>query len=407
MKVPTGRLGGVLRLTSGQHDFARACAAVLLLNAPDSSVTTVAPAYLQSLGYRLVDIGFLVSAYAIASLVSRLPAGRLADGRRARTWFMLSCVLFALALALYPVATDAWAFWVVRGLHGLAFGVATTMNLAAVLSVDARSRARSMSIFTAMMAGGYTIGNLMGGFLADWLGYSATFTAVAIFPLLAAALGTSAGSHAARATTKQRWIVMLARPEVRGVLLLSVAVNLLHQSWGTLFPLYVVAMGAGLSLAGGVRAVHSFTNTISRPFGDPLVRRFGAAGLACFGLAVYALGIAALPLTTAPLVLLALAAVIGVGRASAYLANVVTTAELSERGIVNRGTASALMTLGGDAGSILAPIVAGGIANQIGIGAAMQSFAVSVAIVGVAAVLTSRVRSTEDAELIAQPQGPR
>ena len=64
-----------------QPEFARAVAAVLLLNAADAAVSTIAPPFLQSLGYRVAEIGLLISAYAMASLVSRLPAGRLADAR--------------------------------------------------------------------------------------------------------------------------------------------------------------------------------------------------------------------------------------------------------------------------------------------------------------------------------------
>src|ERR687885_560291 len=120
-------LGPVRRAAAvfGQPEFARAVLAVLLLNAADAAVSTIAPAFLQSLGYPVAQIGLLVAAYSMASLVSRLPAGRLADGRQARTWFVLSCGGFGVALALYPLAIEAWAFWAVRVLHGLSFGGGT------------------------------------------------------------------------------------------------------------------------------------------------------------------------------------------------------------------------------------------------------------------------------------------
>ncbi len=384
---------------SAQRDFVRACAAVFLLNAADSSVTVVAPAYLRSLGYPVAQIGILVSAYAIASLCSRLPAGRLADGQRPRRWFALACVALSVALALYPVGVDAWAFWSVRALHGLAFGAATTLNLAAALASGTRARARAMGLYTAVMAAGFTAGNLLGGVLTDAAGYDTTFRATALFPLLATVLGARSAAPAAIARGGgESWLAVLRRREVRGVLLLAVTINLLHQTWGTLFPLYVVAMGAGLSLAGGVRAMHAFTNTVFRPFGDPIVRRFGSTGLACVGLVLYAIGISALPTTTVPLVLMALAAVIGAGRACAYLANVVTTADLSEQGIVNRGTASALLSLGTDTGSILAPIIAGAVAGRIGIGPALQLLPIGTAALGIVAVLTSRPRAAPATE---------
>jgi dipeptide/tripeptide permease len=113
-----------------------------------------------------------------------------------------------------------------------------------------------------------------------------------------------------------------------------------------------------------------------------------APGRAYFGPALYAMGIAALPTTTIGVVLVALAAVIGLGRASAFVANVVTTVEIRERGLVNRGTASALMNLGGDVGSIAAPVLAGFVAQRVGIGPALQVIAVGVAGIGFLAVLS-------------------
>jgi MFS family permease len=184
---------------------------------------------------------------------------------------------------------------------------------------------------------------------------------------------------------------------VRAVLVLALAINLLHQMWGTLLPLYVVGAGAGVSLAGFVRATHSFTNTLARPASEPIVRRLGPVTLACAGLLVYAIGISLLPTTTAPLLLMALAALIGLGRAGAVLANALGTMELSERRLVNRGTASALMTLGGDAGSILAPILAGATASRLGIGPAMQTLAWAMAGLGIVAVLAARPRATRPA----------
>jgi MFS family permease len=381
-----GRLRSVAR-----QDFARACGAVLLLNAADASVTTIAPPYLQALGLPLSSIGLLLAVYAVTSLLSRLPAGRLADGRQARRWFMAGCLVLSASLALYPVAVEAWAFAAVRGVHGLAFGAATTLNLAAVLATEGRGRARAMALYTGAMAGGFTVGNLLGGVLADGLGYRTTFLVSAAFPLLATLLGTRTAEVrvAPRAPGGLGLRVLLHR-QVRGVLVLSVAINLLHQTWGTLFPLYVIGAGAGVSLAGGVRAMHSFTNTLARPLGEPVVRRFGPTGLACFGLVLYGAGIASLPLTTFAPVLLVLAAVIGAGRASAYLANVVTTAELSEHRVVNRGTASALITLGGDVGAIVAPVVAGALASHVGIGLALQGLAVAVTLGGLVGVLSSR-----------------
>jgi MFS family permease len=106
--------------------------------------------------------------------------------------------------------------------------------------------------------------------------------------------------------------------------------------------------------------------------------------------ALTAAAIVGVPLTTAPLVWFALFILVGAGRAVGVLANAFSTVELSERGVVKRGTASALMSAGGDLGSIAAPILAGIVGAQIGIGPALQVLAVVAAIVGTVVVFADR-----------------
>lgn len=369
---------------------------MFLLNGADASVSTIAPAYLQQLGFPLASIGVLLAVYSVTALLSRMPAGRMADGRWARQWFFASCALFAVMLLLYPLAQEAWSFLLVRALHGFAFGASTTLNMASALAAGSQNRARNMSFYASAMAAGFTLGNLTGGFVADWLGIPATFVVAATFPLLSALVGASRASGIASAQAGGGGLLaVLGRREVRGVFVLAVSLNLLHQGWGTLFPLYAVSIGAGLTLAGSVRAAHSFTNTLARPLGQPVVHRLGVSGLACFGLVLYGGSIASLSLTAWPPLLLAIAVVIGIGRASAYLANVVATAELSDRKIVNRGTASALVSMGGDVGSIFAPILAGFTASQVGIGPALQVLGVTLAFLGIAGVLSTRTAHGE------------
>lgn len=102
-----------------------------------------------------------------------------------------------------------------------------------------------------------------------------------------------------------------------------------------------------------------------------------------------ALAIVAVPLSRAPFVLLVLFVVVGVGRAVGVMANATGTVDLAEHGILKRGTASALMTAGGDFGSVAAPLLAGATAAMIGLGAALQVLAVGVAVVGIAALLSA------------------
>jgi MFS family permease len=143
----------------------RVCAVLALLNFADGMVSTLASAYVGSLGYPLGQIGLIVALYSIASLASRLPSARLADSKTANQWMIAACVVFAGTLALYPLAHEPAALWAVRILHGVSFGAATTLNMAAFLAVcTTQNRRMATALFTASWSGGYSVGNLRPAF---------------------------------------------------------------------------------------------------------------------------------------------------------------------------------------------------------------------------------------------------
>jgi MFS family permease len=370
---------------------------LLLLNAADGLVATLASAYLVSLGYPLADIGLLVSLYAVACLVARLPSARLAEGPHARRWLLAACAVFAATLALYPVAVEPWAVWSVRLLHGLSFGAATTLNFASFMSLSAaRNRARATAVYTSSWAGGYSIGNLASGLLADHFGFGVAFVSSAICPMVALLLtprsATRSQSLAGPVVGPSSWR-LLFRADVRAIALLAFTTTFLNQLLTTLFPLYVLGIGQTLSLAGTARALQSVTNTVVRPLSGLVVRRLGPLGLGLAGVALTTAAIASVPLSTIPVVLLCIFVVVGAGRAVGVLANTYSTVELSERGVLTRGVAAALMSAGGDVGAIAAPILAGVTAAHIGVGPALQVLSIGAAILGTLVLLSGAHKS--------------
>jgi MFS family permease len=150
---------------------------VALLNGSEGMITLLVPPYMDGLGFAPTAVGLLVSAYGVACLASRLPAGALYRGERAKTLLCSSLVAVALISMVYPLATEAWSLLLVRALHGLAYGLATTINLA--LFIDSlpptAARHHAMGYFMGALGGGFTLGQALGGFAADWYGYGWAF----------------------------------------------------------------------------------------------------------------------------------------------------------------------------------------------------------------------------------------
>lgn len=383
-------------------DAIRVYAALIFLNASDSVVGTITPPFLQSLGYPLATIGPLVAGYAVASLLSRFPAGRLADSRYAKQGFLVACTLYSLAMALYPIALEPWAFWGTRALHGFAQGTATTLNFAAFLAVSQNmNRARATSLYAATMSAGYAVGNFASGILADNFGYQTSYLSAAAFSIGALLMGFGrhlpADSSPRRAGTLSSWRA-LARADVRAIPLVAISVNLVLMILNTLFPLYVLAIGLSLTVAGTARGFHALTNVASRTIGEPLLKMLGVVGMAVAGLVVLAVSTALVPAVSSPELLVLLFIVVGFGRGMVVVANTLTTVNLSDRGILNRGSASAFMTVGQDLASIAGPVLATSTAAAIGIPGALVVLPIVVVSVGVAAMLSARTMHAPRAE---------
>lgn len=372
----------------------RCYAAVILINTADGVVSTIASPYLRHLGFPLSVTGLVIAVYAIASFASRMPTGRVVETRFASYGFVLACVLLTASLLLYPVATVPWAMAADRVLHGLSFGAATTLNFAAFLgSVGRTHQARATAFYAASMSGGYAIGNTLAGVIADNSGYTAAFLVGAVSPLLAilvrpdlrpvprlAAAADAAGSSL---------LAPLRNPQVWAVPVVAFCVSYDTALLAILFPLYALAVGVGLGIAGTARGLQSLSNMVIRPFGGVLSSRFGTAGLGAGGVALAGFTIAAITFLTSPALLLGSMVVVGLGRAGGVIASQLGAVHLSERGILKRGTASALVSAGGDLGNVVAPMVAGFAAQHLGLARGMQVQALAAVALGVGTVLAT------------------
>ncbi|MBI2756063.1 MAG: MFS transporter [Chloroflexi bacterium] len=381
----------------GWGEPGRANAAVFLLNIGEAVASTLTAAYLRSRGYPLSEIGLLVGAYAVASLISRIPAGKLADRPTSRRWFTLACVFTAGTFALYPFAPGAAWFLAVRLLHGFFSGMTSTLNFATFLGVaTGRNRLHATAHYTAFMSGGFATGNILSGLVADNLGYTAAFLLAALCPglaLLAAPHAAPTAGVAARVTdaaAPDPAASTLFRADVVAIPALAFAVNFTHQAVGTLFPLYALSIGQSLTVVGSARAVQSTANTVIRPFGGWLLRILGLVGLACSGILLQGFGVAALPMTSSALAISALFLLVGMGRGFGVVANALSTAQMTSRGVLKRGTASTLASMGSDSAAVIAPVVSGFSAAALGIGPALQVLTAASTLAGLTVMVLAR-----------------
>ena len=283
------------------------------------------PLYLtEVLGSSVTVVGAVISGYLIVDIVTRTPAGWLAD-----RWGRKSVLLIGVALSIPPLVLMMWTrssstFLLLNALNGLGAGCIWPAIYATVADTYRRSeRGLIMGVLSTVMLGGLALGPISGNLLLGLTSYRATFliciglVCFVFLVVLALARETKATGAAPEATVQKHELSTLSGELV---LLGSIAL-LLTVSLAFLLPivslygaevLHVdkVTMGLMLAIPGTIMALALL------PAGH-LADRVGRKPPIVAGLALLTLCYAGAPTTINLLVVTAGATLAGLGYALA------------------------------------------------------------------------------------------
>lgn len=144
----------------------------------DVSIVAIAlPTIGADLGIGSGDLQWIISAYTLAFGGFLVPAGRAADIYGRRALFMTGLGLFATASLACALAEAPAVLIGARAVQGLGAALLAPAALALVSATfpDPSERARAVAIWTAAAAAGGASGWVLGGVLAEALGWEAVF----------------------------------------------------------------------------------------------------------------------------------------------------------------------------------------------------------------------------------------
>jgi len=217
-------------------------------------ISPILPQYALSFSIPVALVGWAISGFALARLVTDIPAGFLAD-RFGRKRIMVSGLVLIILSSIAAGAADTYVWLIIARIVG-GIGSALYMTAATIWVVQVsagESRGRYMSLYTGLVFAGTAFGPTIGGYTAARFGLSAPFFAYAVFGLagLIATLPLKepAGSSQA-AGSKMRMKDILSILSNRSFMLVNCAVLALFflrtGVRGTLVPLYA-SLNLGLS----------------------------------------------------------------------------------------------------------------------------------------------------------------
>ncbi len=140
----------------------------------DSTIVNVAlPSIRTDLGFTETTLVWVVNGYMLTFGGFLLLGGRLGDLYGRRRVFLAGIALFTLASLACGIATSQWTLIVARAVQGLGGAVVSAVALSLIMTLFTApaDRAKAMGVFGFVMAGGGSIGVLLGGVLTDALSW--------------------------------------------------------------------------------------------------------------------------------------------------------------------------------------------------------------------------------------------
>ncbi len=324
------------------------------------------PLYMTGvLGSSVTLVGAVISIYLIVDIITRTPAGWLADRWGRKTVLLWGIILSIIPLPLMMGVTSPRTFLLLNGLNGLGAGYIWPAIYAGVADTYRRSqRGLIMGVLSTVMLGGLALGPISGNLLLGFTSYRATFlicialVCVVFLIVLALARETRMAEQGASSVMKREDGFRWADGEL---VLLGVIALLLTISLAFLLPIISLygaqvllvdklTMSMVLAIPGGITAL------ILLPAGH-LADRVGRKPPIVAGLALLTVCFGAAPITTNLLVVTAGATVAGLGYAlavPAWNALAMDKVPQESRGLL----LGALATVQG-AGLAIGPVIGG------------------------------------------------
>lgn len=342
-------------------------------------IIPILPLYAQQLGASSLLIGAIVAGFAVSRGVLGPVIGRLSDRRGRKRILLAGLALYGLLSLGYVVTGSPVVVGVVRFLQGAASAMVTPVAQSYVGDITPEGReGEVMNLFYIALFAGVAVGPLVGGILADGIGITAPFYAMAVSAGVAIALvvafvpaspanGDATNGLGFAAALRAVW----DDREMRGILSYIAARGFYRWGFNSFFPVFAVGVVAlsktqvGLLLSGymAVGGLLQYPlGRLSDRYADHRAAFVGVGGT-----------LAALALLAVPSVhgLLPLGALlVGMGAAST-ISRSATVAIRTERGRVHgMGAVTGAFTTALSAGQVVGPLGFGVVVDHISIRAA-------------------------------------
>lgn len=224
------------------------CLATLMIVLDTTIVNVALPSIKMALGFSDASLAWIINAYLLTFGGFLLLGGRLGDLYGQRNLFICGLSLFTLASLACGLASTQWTLIAARGFQGLggALVTATALSLIIHLFTDPIERAKAISAYSFVCAGGGSIGVLLGGVLTTTYDWHSIF--LVNLPLGIIVLCLTCRLLPPAEKTKRGSLDVAGAITIIAALMLAVyaIMNGNHAGWGSMETLSLLALAASL-----------------------------------------------------------------------------------------------------------------------------------------------------------------
>lgn len=228
----------------------------------DAALLPVLPTLQHRFGLSGTEMGALLSASTIVTLLASVPIGLLAGRIGSQRLLLTSAALLPVSLAVMAVAHGLGLLVAGRALFGLSFAILWSIGPAA--AAGAGRGAAGTGRLIAAAGSGWVVGPLLAGVVTDAWGYRAAFVTIAVLTVpLVVALAADRSEVVRVAPTRLRDAVAAAARvrALAGAMLVTGLLGVVTGVSGLLAPLVLADNGLSAGRIGVVIALSAVTFT--------------------------------------------------------------------------------------------------------------------------------------------------
>jgi DHA1 family multidrug resistance protein-like MFS transporter len=378
--------------------------------------TPFLPFFVAELGARNLETQVLwagaINAGGAAVMAITAPLwGALADRYGRKLMVLRAMVAGSLTIGLMALATSPWQLFVLRLVEGGFTGTVTAATTLAASTVPRERLGFGLGLMQMAVFSGSAVGPLIGGVLADQIGYRATFVLAGSLLLVSALLVAflveerfepppRRAGHGE--TGGETWRLLLA-PALLGIVVSLFALRAASMALQPIVPLLVAQLARGSSavnsLAGLAMGVSGMTSAVASVGLGRLSDRIGQRPLLIASGALAAATFLPLGLTTQVWQVIVLQALFGIASGGMLPTANALVARLTPEG--RRGTIYGFTTTASSLGAFVGPLVGTALAAALGLHAPFLviGLALAVTVAWVARTLSPLERAERRAVL--------